>query len=160
MDANEADVLGSNSKKINVGDHVLVKRDSVNFAQKGEPRKFASKTYDFPYRVKTAVCETAFILEHITDVGRRPPCRNPQNESNLIRVDLPEMDMHSSKGKRIEIYSNDLAVWIPWKIRKVAIDGRVQLESLRDPSVVRWSDLTQSRYRWVSEYVGNAEHES
>ena len=45
LDADEADVLGSNSKKINVGDHVLVKRDSVNFAQKGVPRKFARKTY-------------------------------------------------------------------------------------------------------------------
>ena len=64
------------------------------------------------------------------------------------------------RANAFEIYSNDLAVWVPWVVRKVAIDGRVQVESIRDPSVVRWSDLTQSRYRWFSEYVGDARDES
>ena len=92
-------------------------------------------------------------MEDLTHPERGPPFSNPQNASNLIKLDMLEIDTRSSLGKCVEIFDDETATWVPWRIRKIVVDGRVQLESVRDPSLVKWTSLEQTRYRWVTEHA-------
>ena len=96
----------------------------------------------------------AYVLEDLAQPSRPTPFTNPQNGSNLIKIDLPELDTLGSKGKVIEIYNNETDFWNPWRIRKMAVDGRVYVESVTDDSVAVWVDLQHERYRWVAEEIG------
>ena len=93
------------------------------------------------------------MLQDLAQPSRPTPFKNPQSGSNLVRMDLPELDMEGSRGKIIEIYNNEMAYWAPWRIMKMAIDGRVYVQSMDDDSVATWIDLSDERYRWVSEQV-------
>ena len=93
------------------------------------------------------------MLEDITEPTKPVPFNNPQNEQNLVLLDMPELETVGSIGKVLETYNSTEGLWVPWKIRKYAIDGRVFLESVRDPSVAMWCDLSDERYRWTAEVI-------
>ena len=79
-----------------------------------------------------------FDLEDLTEPTRRTPFANPQSASNSVSLDMPGVDMKSSLGKRIEVYDNDSTSWLPWIVRKIVVDGRVQLQSVLHDAVVKW----------------------
>ena len=66
---------------------------------------------------------------------------------------MPEIGIKSSLGKKLEVFDDETGAWVPWIVRKLVLDGRVQLQSVRDESVVRWVELEKYRYRWISEHV-------
>ena len=155
FEKDELDIPGRNSSELVVGDLVLVKRDKRHMEESDGPRKFAPKTYPHPYRIRKKIGHNAFVLEDVTVPGAQVPFNNPQNATNLVRVDMPEVDVTASVGKHIEVFDNETSSWVPWLVMKVVVDGRVQLRSVRDVSVVKWVELEKHRYRWVTEHVAS-----
>ena len=130
----------------------MVRRNRYDLDSEYEgPRKWQRKCYPNMYRVRKALGRSVFDLEDVTEPTKAVPFKNPQNEENLVRIDLPEMDLRSSRDKCVEVYDDESTLWVPWRIRRMAVDGRVYLQSLRDESVAMWTDLTNAQYRWISE---------
>ena len=152
LEAEESKADVSESSRILVGDIVMVRRNRYDLDSEYEgPRKWQRKCYPNMYRVRKALGRSVFDLEDVTEPTKAVPFKNPQNEENLVRIDLPEMDLRSSRDKCVEVYDDESTLWVPWRIRRMAVDGRVYLQSLRDESVAMWTDLTNARYRWISE---------
>ena len=149
VDRRERDLGGHLSSELSVGDIVLVKRERDPKA--AGPARFHKRTYAHPCRVVKKISPGAFQIADATDSGQSLPFDSRQNADRLIKLDLPVLGMRSGQPTTVEILEPDGDTWSRWKIVKLAIDGRVKLQSLEAGAEGRaeWRDLTACRYSWV-----------
>ena len=101
------------------------------------------------YRVKSKVGDNTYEVEDSADPGR--VLTYPlQNAENLIRIDLPELELKGeSQLKRLLIADlADPEVWHEATVIGLAVDGGVQVKWTKT-GLTSWLDLTRCRYKWI-----------
>ena len=101
------------------------------------------------YRVKSKVGDNTYEVEDSADPGR--VLTYPlQNAENLIRIDLPEVELKGDNQlKRILIADlSDPEVWHEATVIGLAVDGRVQVKWTKI-GLTAWLDLARCQYKWV-----------
>ena len=101
------------------------------------------------YRVKATFGDNTYEVEDSADPGR--VLAFPlQNAENLIRIDLPELELKGDRQlKKLLIADlSDPEVWHEATVIGLAVDGRVQVKWTKT-GLTFWLDLTRCRYKWV-----------
>jgi hypothetical protein len=97
-----------------------------------------------------------FRLEDALD----PQIKNDflQSADNLIKIELPELDLDPNQRRVIEIFSDTSGDWKRYRIERYAVDGRCLLRGMHrsaigddfeDEPETFWHDLATELYRWV-----------
>ena len=132
---------------MSLGDYVLIKRPRTT--DKGELPRFSERANRLVYRVKAKVGDNTYEVEDSADPGRK--LNHPlQNAENLIRIDLPEMELPGERQlKRLLIADlADPEVWHEATVVGLAVDGRVCIKWIKT-GLTAWIDLARCRYKWV-----------
>ena len=125
---------------MSLGDYVLIKRPRTT--DKGELPRFSERANRLVYRVKAKVGDNTYEVEDSADPGR--VLDHPlQNAENLIRIDLPELELQGERQlKRLLIADlADPEVWHEATVIRLAVDGRVQVQWSRT-GLTAWLDLS------------------
>ena len=114
------------------------------------PHRFMSSCYPNVYRITRMLGEHTFEVEDIADPEAPLRFRNRLSADRLIRLDMPELDLHSDQCRVIEVHNPVTDAWRRAVIEKFSVDGRAQLRWSDDRQITEWADLTRMRYRWVA----------
>ena len=120
------------------------------------PSRFEPRCRDRLWKIYEKVSPGTFRLEDALD----PQIKNPflQNASNLIRIELPEIDIDENQRRVVEIYSDTSADWKRYRIERYAVDGRCLIRGMNrlpgtqdfeNENLAEWHDLSVELYRWV-----------
>ena len=141
---------GDVKHELAVGDLVLLKTT----VKKGQPGRFADRTYEQYFRIKKMVgVNTAVIEDAVEPETQVPTEEDVVNVDRLIKLDLPEVHLQPGPRK-LEIQDDrDQELWHPGRVEKMAVDGRVKVRLDREPNVPEWVDLSRRKYRWLTDQV-------
>ena len=90
-------------------------------------------------------------MEDIADPVARIPFRgNKLNAERLVKLDMPELELHPDQANVIEVHQGDSDTWRRAVIEKFSVDGRCRLRWSDDQALTEWADLSRLRYRWVA----------
>ena len=141
---------GTEGVGLKVGDTVLVKRVAKSSDLKG-PERFSARTWPGIYRI-TRGSGHSFHVRSVTDSEKDPPFSNPVNAQNLIKYDLPTVEMDQDQPRCLEILpwgADEVTGWESWHLMKFGVDGQVRLRRRDPPHEEIWQDLSRARYRWI-----------
>ena len=154
----QAQDLGTLGMELCVGDLVMIRLDN-NKRPKGTKR-FHSKVGPEIWKIKGKVSPHTFRLCSAND---ETVLNNfTQHATNLIRIELPELDFDSSRKRILELSNDRTGAWDRYRIEKFSVDGRCQLRRLHqrpgahpiltqyeEEPTVEWFDLSKHIYRWI-----------
>ena len=117
-----------------------------------------SRVRDQLWRIKAKISPQTFRLAYHDDPSVE--YEGTASAENLIRVELPQIELESALRGLIELYHPSRGEWERFRVEKMAADGRVylrkQTKSETDDNVWKdhaygtWEDLSMRMYRWVA----------
>ena len=140
---------GSLSAQLRIGDLVLLRRDP-SVRREGALR-FQERVYADIFRIVKGSHPT-FHLEVVGDSNKSVPVRQPVSADNLVKLDMPELELDPNTPRLIELQDDrhdPEGGWVRYRIEKYSVDGSVLLRNEVTPARVKWVNLTKERYRWV-----------
>lgn len=149
----EEDIMGrgsgAQSAQIKLGDLVLLRREP-SVKREGALR-FQERVHPDIFRVVGGGHPT-FHLQTVGNPEKPVPCKQPVSCVNLIRLDMPELELNPDQPREIEILPAGADVvtgWVKYRIERYSVDGSVKARNVERPAKVEWYDLSRERYRWV-----------
>ena len=142
---------GRLSQELEVGDAVLVRRETTPESQRRGPTRFTQRVYPGTFVIRRKISPSTFVVEDLVDKDYVPSFHQPVHAERLIKLDMPELGLQSGQPRRIEMRESPHQPWNTYEIDRFGVDGRVRL-SLADgvAQSQKWVDLTKCEYRWVA----------
>ena len=140
---------GSLSAELKIGDLVLLRRNP-SVRREGALR-FQERVYSDIFRIESGSHPT-FRLQVVGDPNKEVPVRQPVSADNLIKLDMPELQLDPNTPRLLELQDDRAdpeGGWVKYRIEKYSVDGSVLLRNEEIPSRVKWVDLSKERYRWI-----------
>jgi len=145
---------GTLGMELEVGDVVMMKLDPT--VRREGPKRFQSRVRDELYVIDQKVSPHTFRVKTYWSPQTLVP--GTQHAENLVRVELPWVELDPNGLRIIEIFRNTVGDWARYRIERYAPDGRCLLKRMRqqdgsdqwtEDGVGTWSDLSVELYRWV-----------
>ena len=144
---------GKPGQPLKVGDFVL--RLKPHKDRPHGTSRFEERTESSIYRIRHAIGENTFELEHLDGtciLGHNDvPAR--VSADALIRVDMPELSdlgLSDLQPRTLELQdSEDHHLWRRAVLERVLPDAKVVIRYSDTPKATHIVDLTRERYRWV-----------
>jgi len=145
---------GTLGMELNVGDVVMRRVDQID--KRAGPRRFQPRVKKEMYVVKAKISPHPFKLE--TYWKPRVEVPGTHNAIDLIRIQLPWVDISETPSRIIEVFKNAEGDWWRYRLEKHAPDGQCYLERMTkgdsertwvESGVGQWTDLSNELYRWV-----------
>jgi hypothetical protein len=149
-----AKMEGTFGMELQVGDVVMMRLDPT--VRREGPKRFQSRVRDDICIIDQKISPHTFRLK--TYWEPQVMIQGTHHAENLIRVDLPWVELESGSLKVIEIFRNVEGDWVRYRIERYAPDGRCSLKRLKqnegsgewsEDGVALWSDLSLELYRWI-----------
>jgi hypothetical protein len=149
----EDEQRGRISAELQVGDVVVVKLPPTQ--SRTGPKRFTARTRAQMWRVYKKAGPNTVWLEDANDRSIKNPYSH--NASNLIKLNLPNLELEATRSGYLETYDNTTGEWTLHKVERHSIDGRTLLRRttrdldgvlVEDPNPV-WVDLAEEVYRWI-----------
>ena len=149
----EDEQRGRISAELQVGDVVVVKLPPTQ--SRTGPKRFTARTRAQMWRVYKKAGPNTVWLEDANDRSIKNPYSH--NASNLIKLNLPNLELEATRSGYLETYDNTTGEWTLHKVERHSIDGRTLLRRttrdldgvlVDDPNPV-WVDLAEEVYRWI-----------
>ena len=140
---------GRQSAQLSVGDLVLLKRNPST--RREGPLRFQGRVYEDIYRIVQGSHPT-FRLRPVGDPNKPIPVRQPVSADNLVKLDMPELELDPDAPRVLEIQEDRTdpeSAWVRYKLEGFSVDGSVKLRNQSTPAEVQWVDLSKKRYRWM-----------
>jgi hypothetical protein len=148
IEREEATMAGHLSQELEVGDPVLVRREST--AERKGPTRFQSRVYDGIFVIKRKVSPTTFVVEDLVDKEYVPKFLQPLHAERLVRLDMSELGLEPGQPRRLEMRESSDEPWNTYILERFGADGRVRLLLQGGAAETRkWVDLTKCEYRWL-----------
>jgi hypothetical protein len=149
----EDEQRGRISAELQVGDVVVVKLPPTQ--SRTGPKRFTARTRAQMWEVYKKAGPNTVWLEDANDRLIKNPYSH--NASNLIKLNLPNLELEATRSGYLETYDNTTGEWTLHKVERHSIDGRTLLRRttrdldgvlVEDPNPV-WVDLAEEVYRWI-----------
>jgi hypothetical protein len=145
---------GTLGMELHVGDVVMLRLDPTT--RREGPRRFQARVREEFYVIDQKVSPHTFRLKTYWSPQVMIP--GTHHAENLVRIELPWVDLDPNCSRIIEIFRNTEGDWARYRIERYAPDGRCLLKRMtqqagdqtwREDGVGVWSDLSLELYRWV-----------
>ena len=140
---------GRLSAQLKLGDAVLLKREPST--RREGALRFQERVYPEIFRIVRGSHPT-FWLKVVGNPGQKVPVREPVSADNLVKLDMPEIEIDPNQPRRLELKDDNgdpTEGWTAYSLERFAVDGNVCLRQVADPAKVEWVDLSTQRYRWL-----------
>lgn len=110
--------------------------------------RFQERVYPDIFRIVSGGHPT-FRLQVVGDPNRDVPVRQPISADNLVKLDMPELQLDPNTPRLLELQDEKAdpeGGWVKYKIEKYSVDGSLLLRNQEIPSRVKWVDLSKERY--------------